>query len=111
MQNALQKGAYVLRSEKLLEDALQSASELQHHVSALPPCPAEQAFARLRLENDLTAARLVILSALERKESVGCHVRSDCPDRESSRYRIHVQLKDQLLRVTREDWSKQSEED
>ena len=111
MQNALQKGAYVLRSGKLLEDALQSASELQHHVSALPPCPAEQAFDRLRLENDLTAARLVILAALERKESVGCHVRSDCPERENSRYRIHVQLKDQLLRVTREDWSRQSEEE
>lgn len=111
MQEALQHGAYVLRSGKALEEALQSASLLQHRLSSLPPSPADQAYARLRLENDLTAARLTILSALERRESVGCHVRDDFPGREKSRYRIHAQLKDQLLLISREDWAKQSEED
>ena len=110
MQDALQTGAYVLRSGEKTESALQAASELQHGIAALPPCREQQAFDRLRLENDLTAARLTLLAALERKESVGCHVRLDCPDREEKRYRVRICLKDQLLHLDREDWTKQSEE-
>lgn len=110
MENALQKGAYVLRSGASMEEALQQTSQLQHTLTALPPCRREQAFSRLRLENDLTAARLTLLSALERRESVGCQVRTDCPNREQTRYRVRIRLKDNLLQLQREDWTKQSEE-
>jgi succinate dehydrogenase/fumarate reductase flavoprotein subunit len=38
----------------------------------------------LNLSNQLTAARLIALSALERRESRGAHYRSDFPDTESA---------------------------
>lgn len=52
----------------------------------LPRSCAEEV---LRLENDLTAAELVARCCAERTQSIGCHIRSDCPDAgESQRYTV-----------------------
>ena len=46
-----------------------------------------------RLYNDLITARLALLSALERKESIGCHYREDSV-KESEQYRVIIENKD-----------------
>lgn len=111
MEAALQAGASVLRTQACLESALQQLIELQHALRQAGGGAPEAAYGRLRLENDLTCARLLLLSALERRESVGCQVRLDAPEREKSRYRVHVKNEDSILRFFREDWNKQAEEE
>lgn len=111
MEAALQAGASVLRSQAGLESALQQLIELQHALRPAGGGTPEAAYGRLRLENDLTCARLLLLSALERRESVGCQVRLDAPEREKSRYRVHVKNENSILRIFREDWTKQAEEE
>ena len=53
---------------------------------------SEDTYTLIRLENDVTTAYLLALSCLERDMSIGCHVRSDCPeaDSNSDKYRVNV---------------------
>ena len=44
----------------------------------------------MRLRNDLTTALMVLLAARERRETVGCHVRGDHPERERNEYRVVI---------------------
>lgn len=89
MGKALQEGAYVLRDGRRLAKARQRLKELLAHAGTAPTGESPlHCYERLRLKNDLTAALLLVTAALERKESVGCHIREDCPGRETERYRI-----------------------
>ena len=110
LEDALQQGAYVLRDGASIESALQTVCQAQHELNELPGASPEASYERLRLENDLIAARLTLLSALERRETVGCHVRLDYPGREAKPYRVVLELKDNVLQLNRQNWTKQAEE-
>ncbi len=69
----LQEGAGVLRDEKGLGTAAVKLSDMRRAAES----SGGDAFRRLRLLNDLTVAELVCDAALRRKESLGCHVRTD----------------------------------
>lgn len=104
MESAMRSGAGPVREQSSIEAALQTVSRLQHELNELPPCPEDQWFFRLRLENDLIAARLTLLSSLERRESVGVYRRSDHPEKAESPYRVQLQLNGLLLFPEKEAW-------
>ena len=88
MQTLLRDAASVIRTEEKLSHAAQTLRGLLSEAEKLRGCTSEESFQALRLKNDLTTALLVVLSARERRETVGCHVRSDYPEREEKRYRV-----------------------
>ena len=45
------------------------------------------------LQNMLTVARLMIQAALDRQETRGCHVRTDCPHRDEPRFQAHTSFR------------------
>ena len=53
---------------------------------------AEDVYDLIRLENDVTTAYLLALSCLERDMSIGCHVRTDCPETSDAvdKYRVNI---------------------
>ena len=110
MEQSLQLAASVVRTGKTLQSEIEHIRHLLTAVTALTGVTDEDTFSRLRLENDLHTALLLLLSAAERTETVGCHVREDYPERENSRYRVLVTKQDGSIKVEREDWTKQSEE-
>lgn len=103
-QDTIRAGAGPVREQSSIEAALQTVSRLQHELNELPPCPKEQWFSRMRLENDLIAARLTLLASLERRESVGVFQRSDHPEKAKSPYRVRLQLTGMLLFPEKEAW-------
>jgi len=57
----------------------------------------------LDLGNQVTAARLIATSAIERRESRGAHYRRDFPETDRAEpYVVRVQREDDTLRVRRE---------
>ena len=56
------------------------------------PVDSDEAVGRMRLKNDLLTALALTLSALERKESLGCHTRADHPEPPERSYRVVVTL-------------------
>ena len=105
MEAALRAGAGPVRDQTGVEKALQTVSHAQHELNELPPCPEDQCFTRLRLENDLIAARLTLLSSMERRESVGVYRRADHPEAPRRPYRVRLALTGMLLFPEKEDWS------
>ena len=61
----------------------------------------EDSFERYRLRNDLLTARMALASALERKGSVGCHIRDDAV-KEMDSYRVIIQNAGGHMTVLRE---------
>lgn len=104
MEMALQSGAGPVRDQASVEAALQTVSYLQHELNELPSCPADQWFSRLRLENDLIAARLTLLASMERRESVGLYQRTDHPESAKTPYRVRLQLTGMLLFPEKQPW-------
>ena len=45
------------------------------------------------LQNMLCVARLMILAALKRQETRGCHVRTDCPERNDHQFAGHISFR------------------
>lgn len=84
VQEAVSNGCGIVRSRQGLEEAL----------TALAAVPAGSALSapRTELENGNLhlVAQAVILSALARRESRGCHYRSDFPETGDQRWRGHV---------------------
>jgi fumarate reductase (CoM/CoB) subunit A len=92
------------RMEQLLSGSLnvvRCAADLQPAVAGLGEMLAgldytavkdngPELYRKLRLHNDLTTAYLLALAALERIESVGCHVRTDSVSESGERYRIQI---------------------
>ncbi len=84
----------VLRNTADLESAKNELSAMLSKVQSVNTDSAqpEQLYSLIRLENDITTAYLLALSCLERTESIGCHVRVDCPEAssDSEHYRVNV---------------------
>ena len=82
LQQALRNGLNVIRSEETMSAALDELNALEQALGSVDGC-----YKKLRLHNDLTAAKAALYSALERKSSVGCHFRNDATGAETP-YRI-----------------------
>ncbi len=72
---AMQEGAGVLRDERGLRNALAELKAIRCRTETA----GGDAYRRLRLQNDLTAAELICAAALKRRGSLGCHTRTDGP--------------------------------
>ena len=56
-------------------------------------------FRMLRMRNDLITAELLTLAARERRETVGCHIRADFPERAEQTERILLRKAESGLAV------------
>lgn len=74
LQNIMWEGAGILRSEKTLETALENLYELQSLFHREDKCLSKSEY---EFKNMLTVAKLIINSAIRRKESRGAHYRLD----------------------------------
>ena len=88
MQDALAKGAGVLRSEKELTESLAALETVLAKANELPSENGIAGFTRLRLINDAQTAVMVCRGALERKESLGSHTRLDSQAPAEKPYRV-----------------------
>ena len=95
LKTALRSGLGVLRREDRTLSALREVREML----ALPF--SENSFEELRFRNDLLTARLSLTAALERKGSVGCHIREDVVE-EMEKYRLLLKLNGAEITVKRE---------
>lgn len=103
LEEALRSGAGVLRDRVGLESALHRLALARDELIGLSGGDAREEYRRCRLQNDLTAALLVCTAALAREDSLGCHIRSDFPDKASQPYRISLlRNADGSARVLRE---------
>ncbi len=64
----------ILRSEKSLMNALEKIEALKEHFPRIKKCLSKQEY---EFKNMLTDAKLIVISALRRKESRGAHYRLD----------------------------------
>lgn len=64
----------ILRSEKSLMNALEKIEALKEHFPRIKKCLSKQEY---EFKNMLTVAKLIVISALRRKESRGAHYRLD----------------------------------
>lgn len=83
----------VIREEASMQRA---AAVFQHDLEKVGQWRAEGdagLYEKLRMQNNLTAAALVTLSAMERKETLGCHIRSDSQP-EAAPYRVVIRQGD-----------------
>ena len=88
LQALLRRNLGVIRNEKLLKGGVEQIDTLLMLLGDHTGC-----FEKHRLYNDLITARIAMLSALERKQSVGCHYREDS-EAEALPYRIIIEHKD-----------------
>ena len=96
LQTLLRQNLGVIRNESLLKGGLEKVDTLllmlgEHRGS----------FEKHRLYNDLLTAKIALMSALERKESVGCHYREDS-EGEALPYRIIIEHKDGNMVLSKE---------
>jgi L-aspartate oxidase len=88
-QDAMWEHAGIVRTTASLLSALQRVRELGAAAAELPlkGCSPSLAFAWYEVANLLTVAELVVISALQRKESRGLHYTLDYPDKVESERR------------------------
>jgi aspartate oxidase len=96
LQNLLRAHLGVVRNEQELQEGIAKADTLLASLGE-----HKGSFEKHRLYNDLLTARIALLSALERKQSVGCHVREDSVE-EAIPYRIIIQNKDSQCALSKE---------
>ena len=96
LQNLLRAHLGVIRNEQELQEGIAKADTLLASLGE-----HKGSFEKHRLYNDLLTARIALLSALERKQSVGCHVREDSVE-EAIPYRIIIQNKDGHCALSKE---------
>ena len=94
LRSILDKKLSVLRCGTDLESAKNELSAMLSKINSAKTenVPSNEVFKLIRLENDVTCALLLCLSALERDMTIGCHVRTDCPadTNEGERYRVSI---------------------
>ncbi|MBQ2862892.1 MAG: FAD-binding protein, partial [Clostridia bacterium] len=94
LESILDRKLSVLRCGSDLESAREELSAMLDRIASFDTdmANAEDAYALIRLENDVTTAYLLSLSCLERDMSIGCHVRSDCPEADGNeeKYRVNI---------------------
>ena len=91
MRNALWSGVNAIRAAQSLETAARELRELLAEIRDMRGIDAQEEFICRRLDNDITAALLTAVAAQERKDTLGCHIRSDYPKRMAAPYRVVVQ--------------------
>lgn len=91
MQEALWQGANVLREEHSLSSAADRMTDSLEELRSICGQDNQEEFLCRRLQNDMTAALLTIRAALERRDTLGCHRRSDYPGRAEQLYRLALQ--------------------
>ena len=92
MQDVLADKLNVLRHGDELADAVDEIGELLGTIdaSSMQGADAELAFETIRLVNDLQTAYLLAVSAFTRTETCGCHVRTDCDEETTEKYRVVI---------------------
>lgn len=90
MQDALWQGVNALREEVSLSSTVQLLSDSLEELRTMHGRDNQEEFACRRLQNDVTAALLTARAALERKDTLGCHTRSDYPERNEQIYRLII---------------------
>ncbi len=76
----------VQRDEHHLDEAIQSISQYTHYVLS-------QSFSSIdgwELQNQLTVALMMAVAAHERRESRGVHLRTDYPELDDQRWKLHL---------------------
>ena len=85
LQALLRRDLGVIRNEEGLLEGVRETDDLLAQLGDHKNC-----YEKHRLYNDLLTARIALISALHRKDSAGCHFRSDAQPEENS-YRIVVE--------------------
>lgn len=96
LQALLRRALGVIRTKTELAAAIQDADAMLRELGDHRGC-----YEKHRLYNDLITARIALLSALHRDESVGCHCRTDSVPEEKN-YRIIIQNKDEEFLLSKE---------
>jgi len=96
MQQLLRKDLGVIRTEAELREGIVQTDTLLSQLGEHENC-----YEKHRLYNDLLTARIAFVSALARKESIGCHCREDSIQ-ETEVYRIIIQNKDGGFALSKE---------
>lgn len=78
LKNIMWSKAGVIRNERDLSEALMKIEEIEKEFAFPDKCPSKDGY---ELRNLITVGKLVIKSALNRKESRGGHFRSDFPQK------------------------------
>ena len=90
MEKILIENLNVIRKEKGLQFAVDELGKLLNEVEGFTADTPEKYYVKMRLYNDIITARIATLSALERKESVGCHIRDEEKGETEGKYNIQV---------------------
>lgn len=101
MQKALE-AAGPLREGAALERAGEALRQGLAEIKGLRGADSQEAFLRLRLENDLTTALMLCAAAEARKETRGCHARVDFPEAEKQPMRVTLRQGAQGMAVAKE---------
>ena len=96
LEALLRRSLNVVRTGEGMEQGLTELDEIFSELGC-----RENSFGLHRLRNDLLTARMALVSALERKGSIGCHVREDSLE-EAEPYRIIIQNAGGSMAVRRE---------
>ena len=94
-QAILRGSLNVIRCEEDLQQGLEAISRMFHSLRDHQNC-----YEKHRLYNDLLTAYLAMLSALERKGSIGCHYRQDAV-KEETVYRVVIQKDGEEMNLCR----------
>jgi fumarate reductase flavoprotein subunit len=94
LQNAMERGVGVFRTEETLRKAVDEVAQLRERYRDLALDDHDRAFntelvTALELDNMLDVAATIVRSALDRQESRGSHTRRDYPDRDDDRFLKH----------------------
>ena len=96
LEALLRRGLNVVRTGTEMTEALEQLDAIASDLDNW-----ENSFEGYRLHNDLTTARMALVSALERRNSVGCHIRDDAVE-EAGPYRVIIQNAGGRMAVLRE---------
>lgn len=96
MQQLLRKCLGVIRTEAEMLEGMQGIDALLEALGDHIGC-----YEKHRLYNDLITAKIALISALHRKESVGCHYREDSI-KENTKYRVIIQNSDGGFALSKE---------
>ena len=96
LQSLLRSDLGVIRNESELLSGIAKTDKLLADLGQHKGC-----YEKHRLYNDLVTTRMALMSALERKESIGCHYREDS-QKEAIPYRIIISHKDGTFALSKE---------
>lgn len=95
LQKLLRGCLNVIRTGEKMTEGLRKLEEMLAQLEDWEGC-----FEKHRLYNDLLTAKMALLSALERKGSIGCHCRADAVQ-EDTPYRVEIRNEEGRMTVLR----------